>query len=74
MEAEMNVNTGMDTAMAAIFNQSPKDEVGIAVLKKALETQAQNAQALINAVPQPPKAASSNNLPPNLGQNINTKA
>jgi Putative motility protein len=68
----MNVNGATDAAMAAIFNQSPNDAVGIAVLKKALETQTQSAQALINAIPQPPQSAS--NLPPNLGQNINTKA
>ena len=41
------------------------DAVGIAVLKKALDLQAQSALALINALP---------HLPPNLGQNIDTVA
>jgi hypothetical protein len=69
----MNVNTSTDSALAAIFNQSPNDAVGIAVLKKALDTEAQSAQMLINAVPQPVKSSASN-LPPNLGQNVNTTA
>jgi hypothetical protein len=41
------------------------DAVGIAVLKKAMDLQAQSALALINAIP---------NLPPHLGQNVNTVA
>ena len=41
------------------------DAVGIAVLKKAMDLQAQSALALVNALP---------NLPSYLGQNINTVA
>lgn len=42
--------------------------VGVAVLKKALDVQASGAAALINAIPMP------QNLPSNLGQNVNTTA
>lgn len=44
--------------------------IGIAVLKKAMDVQASSASALLEALP-PVTAA---NLPPHLGQNINTKA
>lgn len=44
--------------------------IGIAVLKKAIDVQASSASALLEALP--PVAAA--NLPPHLGQNINTKA
>jgi hypothetical protein len=40
-------------------------EVGIAVLKKAMDVETAGATALINAIP------SAANLPANLGQNIN---
>lgn len=42
--------------------------IGIAVLKKALDAQASGAIALIAAIPAP------QNLPSNLGQNVNTTA
>ena len=44
--------------------------VGIAVLKKALDTQVASAAILLQALP-PVQSA---NLPPHLGQNVNTKA
>lgn len=40
-------------------------EIGIAVLKKAMDIESAGAMALINAIP------SAANLPANLGQNIN---
>jgi hypothetical protein len=40
-------------------------EIGIAVLKKAMDIESAGAMALINAIP------SATNLPANLGQNIN---
>lgn len=43
-------------------------QVGIAVMKKAMDIESAGATALIAALPQMPSAA---NLPPNLGQNIN---
>ncbi len=55
----------------ALSGQAAGDAVGVTVLKKALDMQAQNAMALINALPQPPQAQ---NLPSHLGQNVNTKA
>jgi len=49
------------------------DAVGLTVLKKALDLEAQSALSLINAVPPAPQVASAN-LPPNLGQKVNTTA
>lgn len=43
-------------------------EASTAVLKKAINIQAQGALALLDAVPQP------QNLPAHLGQNVNTTA
>lgn len=65
----MNLNLN---ASAGLPQQSGNDVVGLLVLKKALSIEAQNAQTLLDAVPSPQKNAS--NLPPNLGQNINTTA
>lgn len=46
---------------------------GTLVLKKAMDTQAQTALILINSIAQTPTPNAAN-LPPNLGQNINTTA
>lgn len=43
----------------------------VTMLKKAIDTETQGAMQLINALPQAPSAQ---NLPANLGQNINTTA
>lgn len=61
----------MDISMntSAALAQSANDTVGLAVLKKAISSEAQGVMALINAVPQP-----ATNLPPNLGQNIDVVA
>lgn len=61
----------MDVSMntSAALAQNTSTDVGMAVLKKAIDIEAQGAMALINAIPQP-----SVNLPPHLGQNINTTA
>ena len=64
----MNVN--MNTGAAPVRDSG--DAVGLSVLKKAIDIEAQNAMALIAAIPQPQQSAA--NLPPNLGQNINTTA
>lgn len=45
-----------------------RQEVGVTMLKKALDIQANSAAQLIQSVPQP------QNLPPHLGNTINTKA
>lgn len=60
----MNVNSSASLAPNAT------DVVGMSVLKKAIDIEAQSAMALINTISQP----QSTNLPPNLGQNINTTA
>lgn len=68
----MNVNMNTSTALASVAGQSTGDAVGVSVLKKAMQIEAQNAQQLIAAIPKAEKTAA--NLPPNLGQNINTTA
>jgi hypothetical protein len=47
--------------------------VGTSVLKKALDIQAQTAMILIDSIARTP-VVNPSNLPPNLGQNINTTA
>ena len=64
------MNISINTT-STIAQNTGSDAIGIAVLKKAMDAETQTAQALINAIPQP---VSSANLPPNLGQNINTTA
>lgn len=65
----------MDISMntSAALAQSASNDIGVAVLKKAIDAEAQGAMALINAIPQPPQQSAAN-LPPNLGQNINITA
>lgn len=65
----MNVSMNASAALA----QSGNDAVGMTVLKKAINIEAQAAVELISAVPPSPQPAASN-LPPHLGQNINTTA
>lgn len=65
----MNVN--MNTSAAPVRDSG--DAVGMLMLKKAIDIEAQSAMALIAAIPQPPQQSAAN-LPPNLGQNINTTA
>lgn len=60
------------SALNSISSQMTGDAVGLSVLKKALSVQAQGAAALVNALPQPAKASA--NLPPHLGQNVDTTA
>jgi hypothetical protein len=67
-EAKMNIDLNLLSAMTHNSN-SP---VGLTVLKKSMDLQSQNVQMLLSAIPQPPNSAA--NLPPNLGQNINTTA
>lgn len=61
------------SSISTLSGQATGESAGNRVLKKALDIQAQGAAALINALPQPSISASAN-LPPHLGQNINTKA
>ena len=57
---------------AALSQANTPDQRSILVLKKALDSQAQTAAALIQALPPPPSIK--NNHPPNLGRNVNTTA
>lgn len=54
---------------SAVSQAQTGDAVGIAVLKKAIDLQAQSALQLIASLPQP-----ATNSPPNLGQGVNTFA
>lgn len=67
----MNVTSSTSAAMAAIYDHG-QDPVGTAALKKAIDIEKQAAQTLIDAIPK--QTTSAANLPPNLGQNINTTA
>lgn len=67
----MSMDISMNTSAALAQNTS--SDVGMAVLKKAIDIQARSSMALINAIPQPPQQNAAN-LPPNLGQNINVTA
>ncbi|MDE2440542.1 MAG: YjfB family protein [Betaproteobacteria bacterium] len=59
----------LTTSLNSVLPQTQTaDATGIAVLKKAMDIQAQTAMQLIQSLPQ----TSSN--PPNLGQNIDVKA
>ncbi|MDO8436873.1 MAG: putative motility protein [Nitrosomonadaceae bacterium] len=65
----MNINMNTSASLA----QNTSDVIGLTVLKKAINIEAQNAMALINTIPQPPQQGAAN-LSPYLGQNINTIA
>lgn len=58
-------------SLNALVNSTNAQELSVAVLKKALDSQTQAALSLIQAIPQPP---STSGLPPNVGRNINTTA
>lgn len=60
------VTTGAHEAMTATGNQS-KDIAAVTVMRQSMDMQKQMAAQLIDAVPQPQKAASAN---PNLGSNV----
>jgi hypothetical protein len=58
----------LSTAMAA--TQTNQD-VAMAVLKKSIESSSNGVSELLSSIPSVTPAA---NLPPNLGQNVNTIA
>ena len=66
----MSVNSiaSLSTAMATTQTDA---QIGVAVLKKAIDIESNSALALLQALPSPSPAA---NLPSHLGQNINTTA
>jgi len=59
------------TPSVAQTGNSPNPEVGLAVLKRAQDIQKATASQLIDAAKAPPQMQ---NLPPNLGNTINTTA
>ncbi|UTY55947.1 YjfB family protein [Massilia sp. erpn] len=65
--------SGIARLATTIADTGVRQEVGVAVLKKAQEVQASSAAALIEAIPPVPSAGAAN-LPPNLGTRINTTA
>lgn len=54
----------------ALTQSKPGDAVGTAVLKKMLQQEEQQAQQLIQSLPEP----STTNNPPNLGNSIDVRA
>jgi hypothetical protein len=63
---------GITSKITEMATGQTNEAVGMAVLKKAMDIDASSAAALIDAIPAAPAAA--HNLPPHLGQNINTTA
>ena len=59
------------SSLSALVNSTTAQQLSVAVLKKALDSQTQAALSLIEAIPQ---QSSSSGLPANLGRNINTTA
>jgi len=59
------------SAATTISETSVQQAAGTAILKKAMDISAENAMALIHAIPD---NTAVQNLPPHLGQHINTKA
>jgi hypothetical protein len=65
---DVSAIASLATNMASALNNQA---IGIAVLKKALDTETAGAAGLLAAVPSAPSGP---NLPSHLGQNINTTA
>ncbi|MGB6054513.1 MAG: YjfB family protein [Burkholderiaceae bacterium] len=65
---EINGIAQLATSMA---RERTEQDVSVAVLRTALDVQQGTAAALLAALPQPVAAA---NLPPHVGQNVNTTA
>lgn len=66
----MDVST-IGSLSSAVAQGQTGDAVGIQVLKKAMQIEAQNAAQLIEAATQ---SAPSTNNPPNLGNNVDVSA
>ena len=62
--------TSIANLASGLAAASLPDRAGVAVLKKALEIEAANAAALVQALPHVPSI----NLPAHLGRNIDTTA
>jgi hypothetical protein len=62
--------SGIASLATDLSNNAVKQDVGISVLKKALQAESATAATLIAALPTPPSA----NLPAHLGNSVNTTA
>lgn len=59
-------------SLSTIMSANQTDQtIGITVLKKSMDIASSSVSELLAAIPAPTSAS---NLPPNLGQNINTVA
>lgn len=69
-EIRMDVGsaTGIARLATAMSQEQLAQDIGVAVLKKAIDVQAAGALALIAAIPAP------SNLPAHIGQGIDTTA
>lgn len=65
----MDVSSIADLATSMSQTRTQQD-IQVAVLKRALDSQSESALGLLAALPQPDSV----NLPAHLGQNINTTA
>ena len=63
--------TGITNVATAMADASTNQAISIAVLKKAIDLNAEGFLALIEAIPD---NSSAQNLPAHLGKNINTTA
>ncbi len=63
--------TSIASVATNLSNANTNQAISTAVLKKAIDVSAEGALALIEALP---SGQSAQNLPANLGQNINTTA
>ncbi len=63
--------SGIASLATNASNAQANDDLGIAVLNKALDAQVESAAALINSVAESPQTAG---LPDNVGRNINLTA
>jgi hypothetical protein len=64
------MDVGQIASVATELSQTKIDsDIQVAVLKKTLDIASSSALALIDSIPTPTE-----NLPPHLGQNINTTA
>ncbi len=64
------MNIANSPAVSAVSSASPSDSVQILLLRKALQSQAQNAAAMLQALPQQPQLATEGSV----GTHINTFA
>lgn len=60
--------SGITDMATALSEMETRQEVGVSVLKKALQIEKNTAATLLAAIPAPP------NLPAHLGRNVNTVA